>query len=110
MRVDIMAQKFNTPLKKMAESFLRLMQHWVLNAFGSSEGLPRNVAARLICSILPENHVEFYYCNITGTNGKTTTTRLLAHIVKNNGFKVGLQHQMIYMQNHMMEKVILQDH
>jgi cyanophycin synthetase len=34
--------------------------------------------------------------NITGTNGKTTTTRLLAHIVKNNGFKVGLPHQMLF--------------
>jgi cyanophycin synthetase len=42
---------------------------------------------------------------VTGTNGKTTTTRLLAHIVKNNGFKVGFTtSDGIYVQNHMMEK------
>jgi cyanophycin synthetase len=42
---------------------------------------------------------------VTGTNGKTTTTRLLAHIVKNNGFKVGFTtSDGIYIQNHMMEK------
>ena len=27
--------------------------------------------------------------SVTGTNGKTTTTRLIAHIVKNNNYKVG---------------------
>jgi cyanophycin synthetase len=42
---------------------------------------------------------------VTGTNGKTTTTRLIAHIVKNNGFKVGFTtSDGIYIQNHMMEK------
>jgi cyanophycin synthetase len=42
---------------------------------------------------------------VTGTNGKTTTTRLLAHIVKNNGFKVGFTtSDGIYIQNHMLEK------
>jgi folylpolyglutamate synthase/dihydropteroate synthase len=46
---------------------------------------------------------------VTGTNGKTTTTRLLAHIVKNNGYKVGFTtSDGIYIQNHMMEKEILQ--
>jgi cyanophycin synthetase len=41
---------------------------------------------------------------VTGTNGKTTT-RLLAHIVKNNGYKVGFTtSDGIYIQNHMMEK------
>ena len=42
---------------------------------------------------------------VTGTNGKTTTTRLLAHIVKNNGYKVGFTtSDGIYVQNHMLEK------
>jgi cyanophycin synthetase len=46
---------------------------------------------------------------VTGTNGKTTTTRLLAHIVKKNGYKVGFTtSDGIYIQNHMMEKEILQ--
>jgi cyanophycin synthetase len=42
---------------------------------------------------------------ITGTNGKTTTTRLIAHIVKNNGYRVGFTtSDGIYVQNHLMEK------
>jgi cyanophycin synthetase len=42
---------------------------------------------------------------VTGTNGKTTTTRLLAHIVKNVGLRVGFTtSDGIYVQNHMLEK------
>jgi cyanophycin synthetase len=42
---------------------------------------------------------------VTGTNGKTTTTRLLAHMVKNQGYKVGFTtSDGIYVQNHMLEK------
>jgi cyanophycin synthetase len=37
---------------------------------------------------------------VTGTNGKTTTTRLLAHIVKNNGYKVGFDFGRYLYQNH----------
>jgi cyanophycin synthetase len=46
-----------------------------------SEGLPRNVAAPVIDMLYPPgNRVPIIA--VTGTNGKTTTTRLLAHIVK----------------------------
>jgi cyanophycin synthetase len=42
---------------------------------------------------------------ITGTNGKTTTTRLIAHIVKNNGYKVGFTtSDGIYVGNSMLTK------
>jgi cyanophycin synthetase len=42
---------------------------------------------------------------ITGTNGKTTTTRLISHIVKNNGFKVGFTtSDGIYVGNSMLTK------
>jgi cyanophycin synthetase len=43
--------------------------------------------------------------SITGTNGKTTTTRLIAHIVKNNGHRVGFTtSDGVYVQNTMMLK------
>lgn len=71
-----------------------------------SEGLPRNVAAPVIDMLYPpgkESRIPIIA--VTGTNGKTTTTRLIAHIVKNNGFKVGFTtSDGIYIQNHMMEK------
>ncbi|MEO6305849.1 MAG: Mur ligase family protein, partial [Bacteroidia bacterium] len=39
------------------------------------------------------------------TNGKTTTTRLIAHIVKNNGYRVGFTtSDGIYVQNSMLTK------
>ncbi len=42
---------------------------------------------------------------VTGTNGKTTTTRLIAHIVKNNGYKVGFTtSDGIYVGNSMLTK------
>jgi len=42
---------------------------------------------------------------ITGTNGKTTTTRLIAHIIKNNGYRVGYTtSDGIYIQNSLMIK------
>jgi len=71
-----------------------------------SEGLPRNVAAPVIDMLYPPGKTcRVPIFAITGTNGKTTTTRLLAHIVKNNGCKVGFTtSDGIYIQNHMMEK------
>ena len=42
---------------------------------------------------------------VTGTNGKTTTTRLISHIVKNNGYRVGYTtSDGIYVQNSMLTK------
>jgi cyanophycin synthetase len=71
-----------------------------------SEGLPRNVAAPVIDMLYPPGKsCRIPIIAVTGTNGKTTTTRLLAHIVKNNGYKVGFTtSDGIYVQNHMMEK------
>ena len=71
-----------------------------------SEGLPRNVAAPVIDMLYPPGKPSrIPIIAVTGTNGKTTTTRLLAHIVKNNGYKVGFTtSDGIYIQNHMLEK------
>ena len=71
-----------------------------------SEGLPRNVAAPVIDMLYPPGKPSrIPIIAVTGTNGKTTTTRLMAHIVKNVGHKVGFTtSDGIYIQNHMMEK------
>jgi cyanophycin synthetase len=71
-----------------------------------AEGLPRNVAAPVMDMLYPLGKPSrIPIIAVTGTNGKTTTTRLIAHIVKNNGFKVGFTtSDGIYIQNHMMEK------
>lgn len=55
-----------------------------------SEGTPRDVAAPVIEMLFPANAPSRVpICAITGTNGKTTTTRMLAHIAKMAGYVPG---------------------
>ena len=71
-----------------------------------SEGLPRNVAAPVIDMLYPPGKsARIPIVAVTGTNGKTTTTRLIAHIVKNNGYRVGFTtSDGVYIQNSMLLK------
>ena len=56
-----------------------------------SEGRPRDAAGRVIDMLFPEKtQSTIPIAAITGTNGKTTTARLLAHIHKLAGKRVGL--------------------
>src|SRR6218665_927295 len=55
-----------------------------------SKGMPRNVAEPVMDMLFPkEQPSRIPLIAITGTNGKTTTTRLTAHIAKTAGHKVG---------------------
>ena len=55
-----------------------------------AEGLPRNVAAPVVDMLFPPGcPTRIPIIAVTGTNGKTTTTRLIAHIVAASGAKVG---------------------
>jgi len=55
-----------------------------------SEGIGRNVAEYVIDMLFPPGSpARIPIFAITGTNGKTTTTRLIAHIMKNSGRTVG---------------------
>ena len=55
-----------------------------------STGLGRNVAENVIDMLFPPGTpARIPIFAITGTNGKTTTTRLIAHILKNSGRTVG---------------------
>jgi cyanophycin synthetase len=56
-----------------------------------SEGTPRDVAAPVIDMLFPPGAPSRVpIAAITGTNGKTTTARMLAHITKMAGFTPGL--------------------
>jgi len=55
-----------------------------------SEGTPRDVATPVLDMLFPQGMAaRVPIAAITGTNGKTTTTRLLAHIIRNTGKMVG---------------------
>ncbi|MFN8274651.1 MAG: cyanophycin synthetase [Flavobacteriaceae bacterium] len=105
--IDIMAPNLTQPLKENGGCILEVNAAPGFRMhLAPSEGLPRNVAAPVIDMLYPPGKPSrIPIMAVTGTNGKTTTTRLLAHIVKNNGYRVGFTtSDGIYVQNHMMEK------
>ncbi len=56
-----------------------------------SEGTPRDVAGPVIDMLFPpDTPSSIPIAAVTGTNGKTTTSRMLAHILKMSGLTVGL--------------------
>jgi cyanophycin synthetase len=56
-----------------------------------SEGTPRDVAGPVIDMLFPaDKPSRIPIAAVTGTNGKTTTSRMLAHILKMSGHTVGL--------------------
>ncbi len=56
-----------------------------------SEGKPRDVAGAVIDMLFPPNSPrQIPIAAVTGTNGKTTTSRMVAHILKMAGHTVGL--------------------
>ena len=56
-----------------------------------SEGTPRDVAGPVIDMLFPpDSPSRIPIAAVTGTNGKTTTSRMLAHILKMSGHTVGL--------------------
>jgi cyanophycin synthetase len=71
-----------------------------------SQGLPRNVAAPVIDMLFPPGTPSRVpILAVTGTNGKTTTTRLLAHIYKQTGRTVGYTTtDGIYIGEYLVEK------
>ena len=105
--IDIMASNLTQSLKENGGVILEVNAAPGFRMHLSpSVGLPRNVAAPVIDMLYPPGKPSrIPIIAITGTNGKTTTTILIAHIVKNNGFRVCFTtSDGIYIQNHLMEK------
>ncbi|MBE9128005.1 MULTISPECIES: cyanophycin synthetase [unclassified Coleofasciculus] len=71
-----------------------------------SRGLPRNVGAPVMDMLFPSGKPSrIPILAITGTNGKTTTTRLIAHIYKQTGQEVGYTTtDGIYIGEHLVEQ------
>jgi cyanophycin synthetase len=71
-----------------------------------SEGQPRDVAGKVIDMLFPEGSPSrIPIAAITGTNGKTTTSRMLGHILKTAGHIVGMTStDGVYIDGHLSVK------
>lgn len=104
--IDLMTTDLTKPLAKTGGVVLEVNAGPGFRMhLAPTDGLPRNVAAHVVDMLYPPGTTSrIPIVAVTGTNGKTTTTRLIAHLVKLRGHKVGYTtSDGIYIQNHLME-------
>ncbi len=105
--IDIMVNDLRTPVSESGGAILEVNAAPGFRMhIEPSEGLPRNVAEPVVDMLFPKGSVgRIPIIAITGTNGKTTTTRLTAHIAKSANKKVGYStSDGVYIQNQLMMK------
>lgn len=89
--IDIVTQDISQPLRAVDGVVVEINAAPGFRMhFSPSEGIPRNVAEPLLDMLYPPGSpTRVPIIAITGTNGKTTTTRLTAHIFKQTQQVVG---------------------
>ncbi len=120
--IDIVTEDISKPLREVDGVIVEVNAAPGLRMhLAPSEGIPRNVAEPIVKMLFPPgNPRRIPVISITGTNGKTTTTRLTAHIFKQTQKIVGYTTtDGIYVNDCLLEKgdttgpqsaqVILQD-
>jgi len=103
--IDIMAEDLSMPITENGGAVLEVNAAPGFRMhLDPTEGLPRNVAEPVIDMLYPPgSSARIPIIAVSGTNGKTTTTRLIAHIVKQMGYKVGYTTtDGVYIQNQLM--------
>ncbi|MBD2724045.1 cyanophycin synthetase [Hymenobacter armeniacus] len=89
--IDLMATDIAVPLNESRGAVIEVNAAPGFRMhIAPADGLPRNVAAPVVDMLFPPGSTaRIPIIAITGTNGKTTTTRLIAHMVASKGYKVG---------------------
>jgi cyanophycin synthetase len=104
--VDVIAPDLTTPIAENGGAVIEVNAGPGFRMhLAPSEGLARNVAEPVIDMLFPPGKsARIPIIAISGTNGKTTTTRLIAHIMKQTGSTVGYTTtDGIYIQNQLMQ-------
>ncbi len=105
--IDIMAPDLKVPINENGGAVLEVNAAPGFRMhIEPAKGLARNVAEPVVEMLFPNrSNGRIPIIAITGTNGKTTTTRLTAHICKSAGYKVGFTtSDGVYIQNMLMMK------
>lgn len=105
--IDIMTDDISLPLGETGGAILEVNAAPGFRMhLAPTDGLPRNVAEPVVDMLFPPGTpFRIPVIAITGTNGKTTTTRLMAHIAKTAGYKVGFTTtDGIYINNILMQR------
>jgi cyanophycin synthetase len=103
--IDIMATDLSIPIRKTGGAVIEVNAAPGFRMhLQPSQGKPRNVAAPVLDMLFPiGQNASIPIIAITGTNGKTTTTRLIAHMSKKAGFYTGYTTtEGIYLDDHMV--------
>ncbi|MFZ5641459.1 MAG: cyanophycin synthetase [Bacillota bacterium] len=90
--VDLVARDIGKPVRADEGAVIEInaapgirMHHY------PSKGKPRNVARAIVEKLFPSGAPSrIPIISVTGTNGKTTTTRIIGHILKGAGMNVGM--------------------
>ena len=104
--IDIVTSDISKPLKETKGVIVEVNAAPGFRMHAApSHGLPRNVGASVLDMLFPERiSSRIPIVAITGTNGKTTTTRLTAHIYRQTGKVVGFTAtDGIYIQEYLVE-------
>ena len=90
--LDVIAKDISRPLREQGGAVIEINAGPGLRMhLAPSKGTPRPVGRAIVDMMFPEMQSgRIPIVAVTGVNGKTTTTRLLAHIVASTGKKVGM--------------------